>query len=176
MRFFSRLALIHIWIKSWVGFGDHKCIAEELGGAFLSLCLHWKNEFRGKLYFSPILNHISQQWWDADVQPRFVLHLFCVENHDINTDQLWYGVRLLAEKQATNFGDGESLILFMRDAIGEYHQQGKVICWWFLWLFVVVWFGAFWNILVFSGEVQAWVCVEGPTSRGGVWWKDSCGL
>ena len=54
---------------------------------------------------------------------------FCVENHDINTDQLWYGVRLLAEKQATNFGDGESLILFMRDAIGEYHQQGKVICW-----------------------------------------------
>ena len=76
---FGRLALIHIWIKSWVGFGDHKCITEELGRAFLSLCLHWKNEFRGKLYFSPILNHISQQWWVADVQPRFVLHLFVLK-------------------------------------------------------------------------------------------------
>ena len=130
----------------------------------------------GKVVFltnsKPYFLAVMSCWCSASV----CVAPFCVENHDINTDQLWYGVRLLAEKQATNFGDGESLILFMRDAIGEYHQQGKVICWWFLWLFVVVWFGAFWNILVFSGEVQAWVCVEGPTSRGGVWWKDSCGL
>ena len=44
----------------------------------------------------------------------------------IDTDQLWYGVRLLAEKQATNFGDGEALVAFIRDSIGEYHLQGKV--------------------------------------------------
>ena len=49
------------------------------------------------------------------------------DNYDIvNTDQLWYGVRLLAEKQATNFGDGEALVSFIRDSIGEYHLQGKV--------------------------------------------------
>ena len=40
--------------------------------------------------------------------------------YDDNTDQLWYGVRLLAEKQATNFGDGEALVSFTRDSIGEY--------------------------------------------------------
>ena len=32
---FGRLALLYTWIK--VGFGGHKCITEELGGAFLSL-------------------------------------------------------------------------------------------------------------------------------------------
>lgn len=46
--------------------------------------------------------------------------------HESITDQLWYGVRLLAEKQATNYGDGEALISFMRDSIGEYHLVGKV--------------------------------------------------
>ena len=46
--------------------------------------------------------------------------------YDDNTDQLWYGVRLLAEKQATNFGDGEALVSFTRDSIGEYHREGKV--------------------------------------------------
>ena len=43
-----------------------------------------------------------------------------------NSDQLWYGVRLLAEKQATNYGDGDGLISFTRDSIGEYHMQGNV--------------------------------------------------
>ena len=45
--------------------------------------------------------------------------------HD-NTDQLNYGVRLLAEKHATNYGDCEALVSFIRDSIGEYHLQGKV--------------------------------------------------
>ena len=70
---FGRLALIHIWIKYWVGFGDHNCIAEELGGAFLSLCLHWKNEFRGKLYFSPI----STIFLSSDELLMFSLGLCC---------------------------------------------------------------------------------------------------
>ena len=41
----------HIWIKSWVGFGDHKCIAEELGGAFLSISPQPKSSNLGKQYF-----------------------------------------------------------------------------------------------------------------------------
>ena len=48
---FGRLALIHIWIKSWVGFGDHKCIAQELGGAFLSISPQPKSSNLGKQYF-----------------------------------------------------------------------------------------------------------------------------
>ena len=43
-----------------------------------------------------------------------------------SSDQLYYGVRLLAEKHATNYGDGLALVSFIRDAIGEYHLQGKV--------------------------------------------------
>ena len=40
---------------------------------------------------------------------------------------LWYGVRMLAQKQAANFGDGDSLVAFIRDSIGDYHLQGKVM-------------------------------------------------
>ena len=47
--------------------------------------------------------------------------------HVLSLDQLNYGVRLLAEKHATNYGDCEALVSFIRDSIGEYHLQGKVL-------------------------------------------------
>ena len=34
---------------------------------------------------------------------------------------------MLAQKQAANFGDGDSLVAFIRDSIGDYHLQGKVM-------------------------------------------------
>ena len=67
---FGRLALIHIWIKSWVGFGDHKCIAEELGGAFLSISPQPKSSNLGKQYFF-----------------RFDLNWICFGN--MNSDFFW---------------------------------------------------------------------------------------
>ena len=80
---FGRLALIHIWIKSWVGFGDHKCIAEELGGAFLSISPQPKSSNLGKQYFFRFdLNWIcfgnmnSDFFWPFKASKLPILHIY----------------------------------------------------------------------------------------------------
>ena len=90
----------------------------------------------------------------------------CRPKYDGIADQLWYGVRLLAQKQATNFGDGDSLVAFIRDSIGDYHLQGKVIIVQNACARMVV---AQQYIYGFLGEVQERLHLEGLPGSGGLW-------
>ena len=118
---FGRLALIHIWIKSWVGFGDQNCIAEELGGAFLSLCLHWKKWIPGKVFLTNSKPYFSTYFpcicgFFHTKQPKqlhsygkfhFVVVNVCCQNHEFKG--------IISHKLESNFStDFHCKLLFLK--------------------------------------------------------------
>ena len=83
-----------------------------------SICMEDMTEANFLQLVDEIFNRISllgrwtddPSWGSQDFSSDEVLMFSLGQCYSQYTDQLGYGVRLLAEKQATNFGDGEAHI------------------------------------------------------------------
>ena len=128
-----------------------------------------KNQSNGPLeWIAKLGDRRFQQWWTSDVflGSAFDEMMGWVNISCFLLDQLHYGVRLLAEKYATNYGDCEALISFIRDSIGDYHLQGKVSILHHTDQYY------FTNYLSSAGQIQARQHTESPSVCGCFWSQD----